>query len=111
MSRRRPPAPVAFPPLRLVYDRDRADNGQQQQEQESAAAASAGACPETVALLTELLRLARQGRVNGLALAVLYDDNSYRPKVVGDARLNPTFARGMVRALDDLLADHVRGLC
>lgn len=72
-------------------------------------AAAVGSCCETIKTLTELLRLAREARVRGLAFAVLYDDGRYSPDVIGDARRNPTFARGMVRALDDLLADLVRG--
>lgn len=66
-------------------------------------------CGETINMLMDLLRQAREGRIAGLAFAVLYTDNNYCPRVTGDARRNPTFARGMVRALDDLLAEHVRG--
>ena len=100
---RRPRAPVsqAFPPPRLVWDRDRDDNGQEHQEHESAAAPASPVAHDTILVLEQLLDDARKGELVGITFAALYSHRGYCAKATDDLRENPTFARGCVAALDD----------
>jgi len=63
--------------------------------------------PDTVRALEELLADARSGRMIGIAYAAMYRSRHYIVNAAGEARRNPTFARGMVAALDDRLGDTV----
>jgi hypothetical protein len=65
---------------------------------------------ETVRCLVQLLELATKGEVIGLAFAAQKPGRVYFTDVVGDTQDSPTFARGMIRALDDELAKRV-GAC
>ena len=64
---------------------------------------------DTVKCLEQLLRAARQGQVIGLAYAAMLKRREYIVNSAGEAHRNPTFARGMVSALDDQLGDQVKG--
>lgn len=64
---------------------------------------------EVVEVLEALLAKARQGRLVGIAYCGLLADEGFMAEVGGEARRRPTFARGMVAALDDKLSDMVHG--
>lgn len=64
---------------------------------------------DTVECLEQLLREARKGQVIGLAYAAMLKRRGYIANSAGEAFRNPTFARGMVAALDDQLAHRIRG--
>lgn len=63
---------------------------------------------DTVECLQQLLKRARRGEVIGLAYAAVLKQRSYIVNTAGVAFESPTFARGMVAALDDQLSDTVR---
>ena len=64
-----------------------------------------GQAPEDlVRALEELLADAKRGQLVGLAYAAMYRRHEYVVDTAGECRRNPTFTRGMVRALDDRLA-------
>lgn len=56
---------------------------------------------ETIEVLRTLLREAESGHLIGLAFAAIYKDRRYIVDTAGEAYRSPTFARGMVAALDD----------
>lgn len=60
---------------------------------------------DTVSTLVRLLEMATKGEVIGLAYAAQYPSRKYFVDVAGEAYTNPTYARGMTRALDDHLAE------
>ena len=64
-------------------------------------------CDETVDTLTHLLERARAGDVVGLAYCVMFKRRRYSVDLTGDARCDPTFARGMVAALDEAASRQV----
>ena len=64
---------------------------------------------DTVECLEQLLFEARRGRVIGLAYVAMMKRREYIVNTAGEAHRNPTFARGMVSALDDQLGDKVKG--
>lgn len=64
---------------------------------------------DTIECLEQLLREARRGQVIGLAYAAMLKRREYIVNTAGEAHRNPTFARGMVAALDDQLSDKVKG--
>jgi hypothetical protein len=64
---------------------------------------------DTVACLQTLLRQARRGEVIGLAYAAMLKKRAYIVNSAGAAFESPTFARGMVAALDDQLSQRIRG--
>lgn len=64
---------------------------------------------DTVECLKTLLTQARRGEVIGIAFAAMLKQRSYIVNTAGEAHNSPTFARGMVAALDDQLAGRVRG--
>jgi hypothetical protein len=57
--------------------------------------------------LRHLLKQAEAGELIGYAIAAMYKRRSYVVNMFGEAERNPTFARGMVRALDDYLGELV----
>lgn len=63
---------------------------------------------DTVECLKLLLNRARRGEVIGLAYCAVLKQRSYIVNTAGVAYQSPTFARGMVAALDDQLSDAVR---
>ena len=63
---------------------------------------------DTVQCLTELLSLAKDGEVTGLAFAATLKGRSYIVNTAGYAHKNPTFARGIVCAIDDELRDRIQ---
>lgn len=64
---------------------------------------------DTVECLQLLLKRARRGEVIGLAYCAMLKQRAYIVNTAGVAHESPTFARGMVAALDDQLSDAVRG--
>ncbi|SEN72147.1 hypothetical protein SAMN05216404_106187 [Nitrosospira multiformis] len=58
---------------------------------------------DTIEALRALLKDAEKGEVIGLAFAVMYKGRDYIVNTAGEAHRSPTFARGMVQALDDHL--------
>jgi hypothetical protein len=64
---------------------------------------SDGISTDTVQALTEMLDLARKGELIGLAFAGMLRKRQFFVNTSGEAHRNPTFARGMVAALDDEL--------
>lgn len=52
---------------------------------------------------------AMKGELIGLAFAGMVKRRGYIVNTAGEAHRNPTFARGMVAALDDQLSGRVRG--
>lgn len=64
---------------------------------------------DTVKCLETLLRYARRGEVIGIAFAAALKRRAYITNTAGECHRNPTWARGMVAALDDQLAGRVRG--
>ena len=64
---------------------------------------------DTIACLNELLRRARRGEVIGLAFCAMLKERAYIVDTAGVAHDSPTFARGMVAALDDSLSNRIGG--
>ena len=64
---------------------------------------------DTVECLSQLLEHAKGGEVIGMAFACMLKRRGYIANSTGEAHRNPTFARGMVAALDDQLAKRIRG--
>lgn len=64
---------------------------------------------DTVECLELLLRRARRGEVIGLAYCAMLRQRAYIVNTAGTAHESPTFARGMIRALDDQLGQSVNG--
>lgn len=64
---------------------------------------------DTVLCLEHLLEHARKGEVIGITYAAMLSRRGYIVNSAGEAHRNPTFARGMLRALDDQLGERVRG--
>ncbi len=64
---------------------------------------------ETIASLEQMLKEARKGELIGIAFAAMLKRRGYIVNSAGEAFRNPTFSRGMLRALDDKLGERVRG--
>lgn len=64
---------------------------------------------DTIACLEQLLEHARRGEVIGLAFAAMLKKRGFIVNSSGEAHRNPTFSRGMLRALDDKLGQRVAG--
>jgi hypothetical protein len=64
---------------------------------------------DTVEALEMLLAQARAGEVIGVAFVAMLKRRGYIADAAGEAYRNPTFTRGMIRALDDRLAQRVDG--
>ena len=64
---------------------------------------------DTVECLTQLLKHATAGEITGIAFACMLKRRGYIVNAAGEAHRSPTFARGMVAALDDQLAKRIRG--
>jgi hypothetical protein len=64
---------------------------------------------DTVEALQQLLEQARAGEVIGVAFVAMLKRRGYIADAAGEAYRNPTFTRGMIRALDDRLAQRVEG--
>jgi hypothetical protein len=64
---------------------------------------------DTIACLQTLLRQAKRGEIIGLAYAAMLNKRAYIVNSAGAAFESPTFARGMVSALDDQLSQRIRG--
>jgi hypothetical protein len=63
---------------------------------------------DTVECLEVLLRRARRGEVIGLAYAAMLKKRNFIVNTAGTAHDSPTFARGMIAALDDELSQRIR---
>lgn len=64
---------------------------------------------DTITCLETLLSHARRGEVIGIAFAAMLKKRTYITNTAGECHRNPTFARGMVAALDDQLSGRIRG--
>lgn len=64
---------------------------------------------DTVEALRTLLADAERGYIIGVAFAVMYKGRDFVVDTAGEAHRSPTFARGMVAALDDHLMHKVNG--
>lgn len=64
---------------------------------------------DTIECLHQLLHQAKKGELLGLAFAGMLRRRGYIVNTAGEAHRNPTFARGMVAALDDQLSERIRG--
>ena len=64
---------------------------------------------DTVQCLRDLLARAERGEVVGLAYAAMQRGRRYTVHACGEADRNPTFARGMVDALQDEMRGRVWG--
>lgn len=64
---------------------------------------------DTITCLEELLEMAKRGEAIGLAYAVMLRQRKYMVDTAGEAHRNPTFARGMIGALNDQLGKMARG--
>lgn len=64
---------------------------------------------DTVEALQALLADAERGEIIGVAFAVMYKGRDFIVNTAGEAHRSPTFARGMVQALDDHLMQKVHG--
>lgn len=62
---------------------------------------------DTVEALQELLSAAKSGHIIGIAFVAMYRGRQFIVNTAGEARRNPTFTRGMLRALDDRLSEAV----
>lgn len=63
---------------------------------------------DTVECLQLLLKRARRGEVIGIAFCAMLKQRAYIVNTAGVAHDSPTFARGMVAALDDELGMRMR---
>lgn len=66
-----------------------------------------GVSTDTVECLQQLLQRARTGEVIGLAFCAMLKRRAYIVNTAGVAHESPTFARGMVAALDDSLSNRI----
>jgi hypothetical protein len=62
---------------------------------------------DTIECLRLLLARARRGEVVGLAYCAMLKQRAYIVNTAGVAHESPTFARGMVAALDDSLSNRI----
>lgn len=62
---------------------------------------------ETTEALMQMLELARRGELIGIAFAGILRQRGYFVNTAGEAHRNPTFARGVVAALDDSLSNRI----
>lgn len=62
---------------------------------------------DTVECLQLLLKRAKRGEVIGLAYCAMLKQRAYIVNTAGTAHESPTFARGMVAALDDSLSNRI----
>jgi hypothetical protein len=62
---------------------------------------------DTVECLQLLLRRAKRGEIIGLAYCAMLKQREYIVNTAGVAHESPTFARGMVAALDDSLSNRI----
>lgn len=70
---------------------------------------AAGPDQDTIDCLRALLSRAEAGEIVGLAYAAMATRRGFIVNTAGEAHRNPTFARGMVRAIDDELRRLVWG--
>ncbi len=64
---------------------------------------------DVVECLETLLEHARAGEVIGVAFAAALKRRAYITNTAGECHRNPTWARGMLAALDDQLSSRIRG--
>lgn len=62
---------------------------------------------DSVEALQMLLQQAKSGELIGVAFAAMYRKGSFVVNTAGEAHRSPTFARGMIAALDDHLMQRV----
>lgn len=59
---------------------------------------------DTVECLEHLLHAARKGQLQGLGVVAMFKGREYLVETTGEVHRNPTFARGMVGALEDKIS-------
>lgn len=64
---------------------------------------------DTVECLEQLLEQAKRGQVIGLGFVAMLKKRGYIVNTTGEAHRNPTWSRGMLRALDDKLGQRITG--
>lgn len=64
---------------------------------------------ETARACEQLAKEARAGTLIGIAFAGMRRQRTYFVNAAGECRRNPTFARGMIAALDEKLSRWIRG--
>lgn len=64
---------------------------------------------DTVECLRQLHAEAKRGELIGIAFVGVLKRRGYIVNTAGEAHRNPTFARGMLAALDDQLSLRIRG--
>lgn len=62
---------------------------------------------DSVSCLEQLLEMAKRGELIGVALVAMMKRRQFITHAAGEAHRNPTFTRGMLRALDDDLGKQV----
>ncbi len=64
---------------------------------------------DTIECLESMLEQARNGELIGIAFGAILKRRNYIVNSAGEAYRSPTFARGIVAALDDELSARIRG--
>jgi hypothetical protein len=64
---------------------------------------------DTIEAFAKLLEGAIEGRYVGAVIGVIRPRRRYSVHCIGEASRNPTFARGVVQAIDDDLRDSIHG--
>lgn len=64
---------------------------------------------DTIQCLEAMLDEARRGQLIGIAFGAIFKRRTYIVNSAGEAYHSPTFARGIVAALDDELSARIRG--
>lgn len=64
---------------------------------------------DTIQCLEAMLDEARSGELIGIAFGAIFKRRTYIVNSAGEAYRSPTFARGIVAALDDELSARIRG--
>lgn len=62
---------------------------------------------DTVECLTALLEQAKRGEVLGMVAGVVLKRSRYSVHLAGEAKRNPTYARGIIAVLDDRAAAEI----
>jgi hypothetical protein len=64
---------------------------------------------DTIEAFAKLLEGAMEGRYVGAVIGVIHPRRRYTVHCIGEASKNPTFARGVVAAIDDELRHSIHG--
>lgn len=64
---------------------------------------------DTIECLQQMLEQAKAGELIGVAFVAIIKRRGYIANFAGEVSRNPTFARGMLRTLDDQLGQRIGG--